>query len=186
MPSKPSSAKGCSITTPTIIDGDLFGTDAKYICHQCNCITTQSAGLAADIFNRYPWADIYSDRMYGSKPPASRCLGDIVMCGDGVDKRFIINMLAQFYPGKPKFSESAKDGFKARRVAFANCLLKMLHIPSLHSVAFPWGIGCCMAGGNWDKYLPMIERFAAKTRANVSIYRYGKSITTSTRPVACS
>ncbi len=80
-------------------------------------------------------------------------------------------MLAQFYPGKPKFPESAKDGFGARRVAFANCLLKILRIPDLRSVAFPWGIGCCMAGGDWGKYLPMIERFATKTRADVLIYR---------------
>jgi len=130
--------------------------------------------LASDIFRRHPWADIYSNRTHGCAPPEGRRLGDIVVCGDGVDERFVINMLAQFYPGKPKFPESAKDGFRARRVAFANCLLKMLRVPNLHSVAFPWEIGCWMAGGDWGKYLPMIERFAAMTQADVSIYRHGR------------
>ena len=101
-------------------------------------------------------------------------MGDIVVSGDGEDERFVINMLAQFYPGKPKFPESAKDGFGARRAAFANCLLKILRIPDLHSVAFPWGIGCWMAGGNWDEYLPIIKRFAAKAQADVLIYRHGR------------
>ena len=101
-------------------------------------------------------------------------MGDIVVSGNGENERFIINMLAQFYPGKPKFPESAKDGFRARQVAFANCLLKILRIPDLHSVAFPWGIGCWMAGGDWDRYLPMIERFSAKARADVLVYRHDR------------
>lgn len=105
-------------------------------------------------------------------PPTGQRLGDIVVSGNGGDERFVINMLAQFYPGKPKFPESARDGFRARRVAFANCLLKVLRIPDLRSVAFPWEIGCWMAGGDWSKYLPMIERFSDKARADVLIYRH--------------
>ena len=164
------------MTSLTIIDEDLFGTDARYICHQCNCLTRRSAGLAAEIFGRYPWANIYSERTDGRHEPVEgRLPGDIVISGDGESKRFVINMLAQFYPGKPKFPDSAKDGFKARRVAFANCLLKMWRIPDLHSVAFPWRIGCSMAGGDWEIYLSMIERFAAKARADVLIYRHGRA-----------
>jgi len=176
MPSKPSSERDCNIPVPIIIDGDLLESDTKYICHQCNCVTRRAAGLAAKMFKQYPWADIYSRRSDGHccMPPAGQRMGDIVISGNGTDKRFIINMLAQFHPGKPALPESSHDGSEARQLAFAYCLLKMLRIPDLHSVAFPWGIGCCMAGGDWGKYLPMIERFAAKTRANVSIYRYGR------------
>jgi hypothetical protein len=91
--------------------------------------------------------------------------------GDGEARRFVVNMLGQFYPGKPRFPDGAKDGLRARRVAFAGCLLKMLRIPELRSAAFPWGIGCGAAGGDWDKYLPMLERFAARVRGDVLIYR---------------
>lgn len=127
--------------------------------------------MASDVFRRYPWADIYSGRTHGCEPPEGQRPGDIVTRGNGSDERFVINMLAQFYPGKPKFPKSAKDGSRARRVAFANCLLKILRIPNLHSVAFPWGIACGAAGGDWGRYLPMLERFAAKARADVLIYQ---------------
>lgn len=150
----------------------MFETDAKYLCHQCNCVTRRSAHLSAEVFRHYPWADIYSERPGGRhEPPEGQRPGDIVVRGDGENERLVINMLGQFYPGKPKFPESARDGFRARRVAFANCLLKVLRVPDLHSVAFPWGIACGAAGGDWDRYLPMIERFAAKARADVLIYR---------------
>lgn len=97
--------------------------------------------------------------------------GDIVVRGNGENERFVINMLAQLYPGKSRFPDDATDGFEARQTAFTNCLLKMLCIQNLHSVAFPWKIGCCMAGGDWDTYLPMIENFSEKAGADVLIYR---------------
>lgn len=158
--------------TLIVIDGDLFGTDAKYLCHQCNCVTRRSAHLSAEVFRRYPWADIYTGRPAGRyEPPEGRRPGDIVVMGDGGSRRFVVNMLGQFYPGKVRFPDSAKDGFKARRVAFAGCLLKILRLGDLHSVAFPWGIGCGAAGGDWSQYLPILERFAARARAKVIIYR---------------
>jgi O-acetyl-ADP-ribose deacetylase (regulator of RNase III) len=155
----------------TVIEGDLFGTDAKYLCHQCNCVTMRAAHLAAEVFRRYPWADIYAGRPANYAPTDGRRPGDIVVTGDGASRRLVVGMLGQFYPGKPRFPDGARDGFRARRVAFAGCLLKILRIPELRSVAFPWGIGCGAAGGDWGRYLPMLERFAARVRGDVLIYR---------------
>ena len=33
-------------------------------------------------------------------------------------------------------------------------------LPELESVAFPYGIGCGLAGGNWEEYQAMLEEFA--------------------------
>jgi len=95
----------------TVIEGDLFETGAKYLCHQCNCVTKRAAHLSAEVFGRYPWADIYAGRPAGRyAPPEGRRPGDIVVAGDGASRRFVVNMLGQFYPGRPRFPDGARDG----------------------------------------------------------------------------
>ena len=37
-----------------VIDGDLFTTDAKYICHQVNCQGKMGSGVARQIREKYP------------------------------------------------------------------------------------------------------------------------------------
>jgi hypothetical protein len=40
-------------------EGNLLDSDAQYIAHQCNCITTHAAGLSKVLFEKYPWANTY-------------------------------------------------------------------------------------------------------------------------------
>jgi hypothetical protein len=42
---------------------------------------------------------------------------------------------------------------------------------NLDSIAFPNGVGCGAAGGDWAIYLKMIEGFASRTSARVAIYK---------------
>lgn len=37
-----------------IIDGDLFQTNAKYICHQVNCQARMGSGVAKQVRAKYP------------------------------------------------------------------------------------------------------------------------------------
>jgi hypothetical protein len=46
-----------------------------------------------------------------------------------------------------------------------------LKIEKLESIAFPWRIGCGAAGGNWEKYMKMIEGFSEYVDGEVLIYR---------------
>ena len=148
-----------------ITAGDLLESPAKYICHQCNCITTHSAGIAFDIFNKFSYSDIYKDRQEWDTP------GRIKICGNGADQRYVINMLSQLYPGTPRYQDSYKDGFAARECYFQECLDQIADIKDLDSVGFPYKIGCNMAGGNWGHYYEMICNFADKVDAKVYIYR---------------
>ena len=44
-----------------IINQSILEANTKYIAHQCNCITSHSAGIAKRIFDKYPYAiDIWS------------------------------------------------------------------------------------------------------------------------------
>jgi O-acetyl-ADP-ribose deacetylase (regulator of RNase III) len=155
-----------------IIPGDITKASEAYVCHQCNCVTNRAAHLAATMFAAFPWANIYAERSDWTDPnKAFAKPGTIEIRGNGKDQRYVIAMLAQFYPGRPRFSDSAKDGFEARKRYFSSCLDRMLEIPGLQSVAFPFQIGCGAAGGDWGVYQNMIEEFAKRTKASVVCYR---------------
>jgi O-acetyl-ADP-ribose deacetylase (regulator of RNase III) len=152
-----------------IISGDLFNSTEKYIVHCCNCITKRSAHLAKTVFEHYPYADIYSGRTTPDTP------GSIIIKGNGLDQRFIIAILGQYYPGKPKFPDSALDGRKIREKYFHKALIEISKIPNLESIAFPDHIACGAAGGNWEYYLGTISNFARHVEeqqgARVVIYK---------------
>ena len=148
-----------------IVTGDLFEAKEQYIAHQCNCITTKGAHLSAAMFARFPHANIYRGRAKPDEP------GTIIVRGGNPDERLVINMLAQFYPGKPKFPDSPKDGYAARQSYFRDCLEKISNLRNLQSIAFPYQIGCGAAGGSWPAYLNLLQEFAAKTSAKVMVYK---------------
>jgi O-acetyl-ADP-ribose deacetylase (regulator of RNase III) len=155
-----------------LIEGDIFESNAKFIAHQCNCMSDRAAHLAEAVFTHYPWADIYSPRAgISQRPVAGEEPGNIIIRGNGKDERYVINMLAQLFPGKPKYPDSEKDGLVARQFYFRNCLLKIIHIEDLSSIAFPYHIGCGAAGGSWDVYEKLIDIFASKIQAKVLVYK---------------
>ncbi len=107
------------------LKGALLTCDVKCICHQCNCVTTGSAGIARKIFAKYPFSNIYKTRKGKDSP------GTIAIRGTG--KKYVVNMLAQYYPGKPKYDNDTKT---KRKVWFKQCLNKLSKVKGLGSVAF--------------------------------------------------
>jgi hypothetical protein len=139
-----------------IIEDDIFGIDVQYIAHQCNCLTSHSAGFAKQVFYNFPEANIYSCRSSETNSknlPKSQIPGQIIVRGK------IINMLAQVFPGKPKF-DNGLDSREKRKEYFKKCLNQISMINGVKSIAFPYGIACNMGGGKWDDYLSMITEFA--------------------------
>ena len=166
------------VTMLEIIQKSITEVDAKYIAHQCNCLTTKAAGVAAVIFNAFPYADVYRTRnnydvRVSLEQPSSKNKrdqpGTIEICGNGKDQRFVINMFAQVYPGSPKYTESNLDGYDARKKYFAKCLDLIVEIKDLESIAFPYKIGCNLAGGDWENYQKMLEEFSDKINAKILI-----------------
>jgi len=138
-----------------IITGDLLDATEKYIAHQTNCVSIGGAsGIARAIFDKYPHADCYMSHTKTDIP------GTIEVRGNGVDKRFVINMFAQFYPGGLRYPDSDLDGIKAREKYFHQCLLRVAKITDLESIAFPYKVGCGIAGGNWEHFLGTLTNFA--------------------------
>lgn len=147
-----------------IVQGDLLDAKEKYIVHQCNCISQKSAHLAAAVFGRYPYADVYTGRVAPNNP------GTILIKGDGKSQRYVINIFGQYYPGSPKFTNSSLDGSKIREKYFHQCLLELVKVQDLESVAFPYRIGCGAAGGNWKYYLGTLHNFSEFVKSEVFLY----------------
>lgn len=137
-----------------IITGNILDAEEQYIAHQCNCLTQRSAGTAKAIFDKFPYSNTYKDRVVPD------IMGTIKILGNGLDQRYVINMFAQYYPGKSKYPDSELDGIKIREKNFYKCLLRIAKLPDLKSIAFPWRIGCNLGGGDWEHYLGNIVNFA--------------------------
>src|SRR5690554_3670191 len=150
-----------------IINDDIFNSKEKYLIHQCNCVTIKSAGFAKELFDKYPYSNIYKYRNNYKDTP-----GTIKICGNGKNQRYVIGLFSQYYPGKPTHDN---DNRELRLKWFRQCLFEVSKIENLESVAFPYKIGCNLGGGRWDDYYKMIERFAnyiyQQQNAKVIIYK---------------
>ena len=145
------------------IEKNILNATEEYICHQCNCVTREAAGLAAQLFQKWSYADCYSTRWEPDMP------GTINIASE---RKSIINMFAQVYPGAPKDPNDKHDGFQARKKYFIYCLRAIaLNVEPNSSLAFPYKIGCGMAGGDWAFYELAINKFATINKLRVTFYK---------------
>lgn len=142
------------------VEQDLLDSKYQYIGHICNCITTDSAGMAKGIFDRFPWANTYQ---YRSDKSLRSNTGTISVHGNGESERLIINMYSQYYPGGPKSYES-----REKRLSWLKlCLLEIEKINNIREIAFPYKMGCSLAGGIWQDHLDLISDWS---KNNIEVY----------------
>ena len=134
----------------SVINGDLLSSDAEYIVQQCGTNVNKAMGLSLAIIKKWPNCNFYKE---------SRVPGTIVI------KERVIGMMAQINGGKPKNPETQYS----RLLLFLQCIEQL---PSAKSIAFPFGIGCGIAGGNWDNYYKVINSWSKKhPETQVFIYK---------------
>ena len=156
----------CIMDTPVNyveIKGDLLESKAQYIVHQTNCKTWKARGLSFTLFRKFPWANVYSRRAYSKKLDEP---GTIMVKGDGVKKRYVINLMGQKFPGRPNLNS---DSVSLRKHWFQLGLSEISKLKP-ESLAFPKNIGCGLAKGSWDDYRGMLVRYAKEhpeTQVNV-------------------
>jgi O-acetyl-ADP-ribose deacetylase (regulator of RNase III) len=157
------------------VQGDLLDAEEEYICQQCNCITIRSHGLSASIVKRFPHADPYAiRRSVGNRnmsiPEDKSVPGTIEVYGSDTERK-VICMFAQYGMGTPySYNNTVTDSYTDRAKWFSLCLEKIEDLqPS--SIAFPYQIGCGLAGGNWMVYNKVISDWA-KRNPNISVTIY--------------
>lgn len=147
----------------TILCGDLLTCGKQYIAHQVNCTHRgEAAGLAKAVFSAYPYADCYTE------DTKATTLGGVQWFSATIHKQGIINMFAQYNKGKPG---ARQDTELQRRSWFQSCLNRIAASPEVTEVAFPYGIGCGLAGGSWFHYLIMITHWA-EAHPHLRVYVY--------------
>jgi len=156
------------------VAGDIVAATEQFIVHQCNCVSKAGKGLSQTVFTRFPYADVYAARARTRSDDKSK-VGTVIVSGDGSgSKRYVVNLLGQIYPGGPKY---ANDSAEKRVKWFEQALTQLAGIvqekggDKAATVAFPYKIGCGLAGGSWPQYEQLIERFAERSGAQVSIYQ---------------
>lgn len=145
-----------------IINGDIFdafeqGCDA--ICHQVNCQGKMNAGLAKEIAKRYP--EVKTDYVeLCLEESIDRLLGGYI--DTPVKGGHVIGIFGQAYYGDDGWLYTNYDALQK-----AFCTLN--HMYAGHKLAFPYGIGCGLGGGDWNIVLQLIhDEF---TECNVVIFR---------------
>lgn len=139
--------------------GNIF--DSPYpIVHQCNCVTANSAFLARDIFDRYPFANTYKDRKIPTTP------GTIDVLQGSKSGKIIVNIYSQYYPGKANYSSDNSS----KRLEWFKMGLKELEEYGFETISVPYKIGCGSAGGNWDEYFEALKEFSL-SGTKVVIYK---------------
>lgn len=134
-----------------VVSGDLLEAAEDKICHQCNCVTEYAAGLASAVFRKFPTANRYTRRRHRLEQDVP---GTIYV--DPHSK--VVNLYGQLQPGSPRGEKRS-----IRLTWFDTCLggLLLLGSPSDPvSFAFPWQIGCGLAGGNWEDYYQKLSQFS--------------------------
>ena len=148
-----------------ILNGNILEARENIICHQVNCQAVMGSGLAKQIRNKYP--EVYTDYYNFCKTfdcAREKLLGNlkITICNDG---KMVANLFGQFYYGR-----NLKQ--YTNYIALENSLKKLLKFinDTDYTVAFPYNLGCGLAGGNWNIVYNIIDNvFKNKI---VSIYKY--------------
>ena len=148
-----------------IEEGDIVTGNYPMFCHQVNCKGVMGAGLAKQIKAAYP--EVYLDYRHECKN--NKFLIGSKICTTTHDNRICISLFAQEGYGSGKCYTDYQ--------AFKCCLdslaieLEMLDPEGKDSIAFPYNIGCGLAGGNWNIIEQMLEDFSNKVKTKVIIVK---------------
>jgi O-acetyl-ADP-ribose deacetylase (regulator of RNase III) len=130
-----------------VVEGDLFETNTKVICHQVNCQGVMGSGVALLVKQKYP--HVFEEYQMFCKENKS-LLGKVlpVKCNDG---KIICNLFAQDrfgYDGKCYTSYEALE----------ECFNSLKNIVSKKDeISMPYLMGCHRGGGDWDIVFKMIS-----------------------------
>lgn len=153
--------------TIQIKSGDLLNTTAKLIAHQVNCRGVMGAGVAKAIKLHYPYAYYaYKELCVISDYDATKLLGTVSFTPVDSGDKIIANMFGQ-------------DGFGTDRVqtsypALDSCfdvLLRYASVGGFQRIAFPFKVGCGLAGGNWSEVVEMLIAKSKPTPIIVELWQ---------------
>lgn len=139
---------------------DVFDVPAEILVHQTNCMGVMGAGIALQIRKRCP--DVYEAyRKLCKKKSPTELLGHIFLIPvqRTFGPQYICNLFGQ------KDVAGSGGGCMTDYDAVAEALRRLHDFASeegIVSITLPYGIGCGLGGGDWERVYGLIdEEFAA-------------------------
>lgn len=137
------------------IEGNIItivNRDGGILVHQVNCIPVAGAGIARSIAYTWPsWRDDYM----------SRCpiLGDAWLHYTKSQDKMCFVAIASIY-GQRNIGQGKQTDYGALGSGLCWLATQTQNLRWLgHKLYVPVGIGCGLAGGDWNIVRPMIERY---------------------------
>jgi len=153
-----------------VTNGDVLRSGADIICHQVNCQGVMGSGVAKQIRDKYP--SVYRAYKQLSDKFADRkemLLGNVLHSLTGVDSPVIANCFAQLDYGVGK----VQTDYEALRHCFSEVLYYTQTYDEPPTIAMPYGIGCGLAGGDWEIVSGIIRECFEAYQGTVYLYAYG-------------
>lgn len=126
-----------------IVRGDILHANTAFICHQVNCMNAMGAGLAKSIYTKWPEVKSEYHKFCASAESPEKLLGQIQVVPIRGTGLAVINVFGQLNYGRR--AGTTYSDYRALQMAFA----KINRAYPGKSVAFPYGFGCGLAGGDW-------------------------------------
>lgn len=145
------------------IKGNILEAKEDLIGHQVNCQGAFGAGLAKQIREKYPFAYESYRTCCDETEDKRDLLGRIKQVKQN-DGKIIVHIFGQLGYGRGKLQTDYKAlerGLKVLEIKARN---------SEESVALPYGIGCGLAGGDWEIVCKIIDKVFKDYE--VSLYKF--------------
>jgi len=162
------------------VTGDILEFQGV-IVQQSNCVTLKSLGLAKSIEQRFG-VNPYAGRVACSGNAADAVTSSVpgtIRLFETAAGTTVACLFAQYAPGKARGysfynrlcrERGIHEDAQQRLDWFKQCLeLLAGRLAAGTRVAFPHGIGCGLAGGNWDTYRAMLLEWS-NTHPQLQVY----------------
>ena len=142
-----------------LIKCDIFKSNADIICHQVNTFGVMGAGIAAQIKKLFPNVyTIYHEICHEYK--TNQLMGNVLFCN-----QYAPPIIANFF---------SQYNMTTDYQAMFSCFKAVYNYAKRNNktVAIPYGIGCGIAKGDWNKVYCIIEKiFGQDENVKCTIYK---------------
>ena len=151
----------------TEVQGNILDYVGKVdvISHQVNDKGIMGGGLALQIKESYP--NVFEAyKSYCENVPEDKLLGECAIVNFDSSSTLCANLFGQSLGGSGR-----QTNYEALYIAL-EFLQEFVSTVGLKSVAFPYGMGCGLGGGDWRIVRAMIESVFENTGIEVTIVKY--------------